>query len=566
MVAAALVALTVLSAQAPAPAPAPADAPDTSTATLRGQITDVLTGQPVVGARVRAVNSTGRPISALVCPIDDCNMPERVGPNPRYYAVTGADGRYEILDVRPGEYIVTVGGAGYLTRSFGQSVEGAPEGRVEVAPARTTTVDLALEQPGVVSGRIVGDVKDAMAGVEVELMRRAYAPGGASFRGVSFVQTEADGTFRFRDVRPGEYYVHAYSPGGHRPARGGAAMAYTSTYYPDAVDLGGAQRIAVGSGQELSGLDFALRAVATHTVSGLLVDAAGPPLTSARVRLAPMDRGAVVEGAAAPVGGDGTFRFEGVLPGNYMLTVEDDVAAGRWLGVMRQVTVIDDRTVLVIPATAGTRFEGRVIVPEGESSPIPVGQLAVRIDQQIPGVVGDFTAAGDLAADGSFSFAGRTGESMVAFTRLPPGWFVRSVHVDGLDMTDRPFDALPTDRRRLDIVISGRGGLLRGVTTDGDAKPVSQAIVVLFPDDWTRLARTRLVRTAFSVQDGRYDIESIAPGNYRAVAVRWLPRDAWNDGDVLARLWSSSESVRISADEAATLQLLVTEAPEDLFR
>src|SRR5690606_35429983 len=159
---------------------------------------------------------------------------------------------------------------------------------------------------------------------------------------------------------------------------------YTSTYYPDAIDVGGAQRIAVGSGQELGGLDFALRAVRTHVVAGLLVDAAGPPLTSARVRLTPTDRGAVVEGDAAPVRQDGTFQFEKVLPGTYMVTVEDEVAAERWLVVMRQVTVLDDRTVLVIPATAGTRFEGRVIVPEGESSPIPLAQLSVRIDQRIP--------------------------------------------------------------------------------------------------------------------------------------------------------------------------------------
>ncbi|MGE0446372.1 MAG: collagen binding domain-containing protein [Vicinamibacterales bacterium] len=565
MVAAALVALTVLSAQAPAPAPAPAGAPDVATATLRGQITDILTGQPVAGARIRAINATGRPIRPI-CPIDDCNGPERVGPNPTYYAITGADGRYDILDVKPGEYIVTAGGAGYLTRSFGQNDDGAPEGRIDVPPARATTVDITLEQPGTVSGRIVSDAKEGLPGLEVELVRRVYAPGGASYRGVAFVQTEADGVFLFRNVRPGEYYVHAYSPGGHQPTRSGSSYAYTSTYYPDAADLDGGQRVAVSSGQALAGMDFALQVAATHVVTGLLVDAAGPSLAGVRIRFSPMERGGIVDDVFATAAADGSFRAERVLPGRYMVTVQDETAGQRWLGVMQQISVVDDRSVLIIPATPGAHFEGRVVVPEGESSPIPLAQLAVRIDQRVPGVTGDFAAAGDIEADGRFSFEGRVGESMVAFTRLPPGWHVRSVHVDGVEMTDRVFDVLPTDRRRIDIVISGRGGVLGGVTTDDDAKPVPQALVVLFPDDWTRLSRTRLVRTAFSVQGGRFEIPEVAPGSYRAAAVRWLPRDAWNDGDVLARLWSSSESIRIGADEPATLQLLVTEPPEDLFR
>jgi hypothetical protein len=387
------------------------------------------------------------------------------------------------------------------------------------------------------------------------------------FRGVLFVQTEPDGTFMFRDVRPGEYYVHAYSPGGHRPARGGPGAAYTSTYFPDAISLDGAQRIAVGSGQELSSIDFALRAVQTHTVSGLLVDAAGPPLTSARIQLMPLQRSAVVEGPSTMAALDGTFQLEDVLPGSYIVTVGDDAASDRWMGATRQITVVDDRTVLVIPATPGSRFEGRVTIPEDEALPFPITNLSVRISQRWADSSALSTFGGDIATDGTFAFTGGVGEtSVVMGGRIPPGWHVRWVAIDGIDMTDRPFDVLPTDRRRIDIVLSARGGTLQGITTDSDAKPVPQALVVLFPDDWARLSRTRLVRTAFSVQRGQFEMDDIPPGNYRAVAVRWLPRDAWTDGEVLTRLWPSSEPVTISADEPVRLQLMVTEPPEDLFR
>jgi hypothetical protein len=207
-----------------------------------------------------------------------------------------------------------------------------------------------------------------------------------------------------------------------------------------------------------------------------------------------------------------------------------------------------------------------VTVPDGEALPIPIIRLNVEVEQRMPGTSTITAMGARTSEDGSFGLTAAPGESSVWLTGLPEGWFVRTIVVDGVDVGDRPFDLFPADRRRVDLVVSSRAGRLLGKVTDDDAKAVSQAIVVVFPDDWARLPRTRLLGTAFSSEGGRFNISGLPPGDYRAVAVSWLPRDAWKDGDVLARLWTSSESIRIDAVEDREVQLTVTPPPEDLFR
>ena len=57
----------------------------------------------------------------------------------------------------------------------------------------------------------------------------------------------------------------------------GEELTYDPTLYPGTNDTQTAQRLRVGLGQEIAGLDFRLLAVLTASVSGCVVDTNVPP-------------------------------------------------------------------------------------------------------------------------------------------------------------------------------------------------------------------------------------------------------------------------------------------------
>ena len=155
---------------------------------------------------------------------------------------------------------------------------------------------------------------------------------------------------------------------------------------------------------------------------------------------------------------------------------------------------------------------------------------------------------------------------------LPPRWFVKSVRLDGVDVTDTAFGLSLAGRRRVEIVVSDRVGRLTGIVTDREARAVSNALILVFPEDQSRLNdaglsdRINAIRTTFSQQRGRYEIGDLPIASYRVVAVGSLPRNAWIDPEVVARLWPFTTSVSLDELRQSTLHLKVVPTPTDLLQ
>ena len=239
---------------------------------LRGRVVDARSGQPVPGASVRAQYVTGIE-NPTKCPIGDCEdiQDGDAGRIPMYRATTSADGHFNITDVKAGDYLVAAVAPGYVQRYFGETSNDMPEMSVHVAAGqRTASIDVRLEPAGAVMGHVFSERGEGLAGVEVELLRRTYLPGGAQPIPVAFAQTEEMGAFTFRNVIAGEYYVRAYVQESPRPKQGDTSLSYVATLFPNATDITFAQPIVVASGQELPGVDFALVTARTRVVSGRL--------------------------------------------------------------------------------------------------------------------------------------------------------------------------------------------------------------------------------------------------------------------------------------------------------
>jgi beta-lactamase regulating signal transducer with metallopeptidase domain len=545
---------------------------------LRGRVVDAATGNSVASASVRAQYITGVE-NPTRCPIGDCedSVNSASGPIPIYRVTTDGDGRFDIRGMKPGDYLVAAVAPGYVQGYFGKTSADLPEMPVHVAAGlRTSSIDVRLERAGSVSGRILSDRGEGLPGVEVELLRRTYLPGGSQPIPIAFAQTEERGEFRFGDVTPGEYYVRAYATRAIEPTRKeGASLSYAATYFPETADIAFAQPLSLTSGQELAGVEFALATAKMSVVSGRLVDPNGASLATAMVHLIPFPMG-VDEVRRASATADGRFRFDNVAASKYMLTVSDTVDGRSWNTAVHDVTVPGDVTDLLLVAGPSVWLEGRVVREDGRPLPFDPSELRIVTEQRTSSAGMHSAGSTKIESNGNFLMRSGAGPMNLRIDGLPPRWFVRSAQLDGVDITDTAFDLTPGGGRRLDITLTDRVSRLSGTVTDRSARPVTNALVVIFPDDRARWMRPcnlapggsscRSIFTTFSRQQGRYQIDALPISNYRVVAVTSLPRNAWTDPEILERLWPSPSPLSLDELGESALHLKVVEPPADLLQ
>jgi protocatechuate 3,4-dioxygenase beta subunit len=534
---------------------------------LRGRVVDAGTGNALSGASVRAQYITGVE-NPTRCPIGDCeDVNSAAGPIPIYRVTADADGRFDIRGMKPGDYLVAAVAPGYVQGYFGKTSADRPELPVHVAAGiRPSSIDVRLERAGSLSGRILSDDGEGLPGVEVELLRHTYLPNGSQPVPIAFAQTVERGVFRFGDVIPGAYYVRAYANRATMPTRKeGPSLSYAATYFPETTDLSFAQSLYLGSGQDLAGVDFALMTATMSVVSGRLVDPGGASLATAMVHLIPFPMG-VDEVRRMSATADGRFRFDNVAASKYMLTVSDTVDGRSWNTAVHDVTVPGDVTDLLLVAGPSVWLEGRIVRDNGRPLPFDPSELRINTVQQTSSA--GFHGAGNTRVEGNGSFLMRsgTGRLSLGIGGLPQRWFVKSALLDGVDVTDGSFDLTPGPLRRLDITLSDRVSRLTGTVTDRSARPVSNALVIIFPDNRERWTNTQSIFTTFSRTQGGYEIDGLPMANYRVVAVTSLPNRAWTDSDVLERLWPSSLPLSLDGLGASALHLQVVAPPADLLQ
>jgi len=150
--------------------PLRADAPR-GTAVIRGQIMSADTGAPIRRAQVRISSPDARE--------------SRV-------AATDAQGRFEIKELPAGRYNITATKGGFVTGQFGQRRPGDPGTPVELVDGQTAEkVNFVLSRGGVISGRILDDGGEPVAGTQVAA---GTIGGGENSQVDGYAATIAGGT------------------------------------------------------------------------------------------------------------------------------------------------------------------------------------------------------------------------------------------------------------------------------------------------------------------------------------------------------------------------------------
>jgi hypothetical protein len=548
----------------------------TGTAAIRGRVVAMDTGQAIRRAQVRLSGGDAGLKSAL----------------------TDANGRYEFKDLPAGRVTLNVSKGGFVNMQYGQTRPFEPGRPIELSDGQLLDkVDIALPRGSVVSGRVVDEFGEPVTDAMVTAMRMSFANGRKRLVPAGrLAQTNDLGQFRIYGLPPGDYYVSAT----YRDltsiamdigvgAMGGASgsmptSGYAPTYYPGTASPTDAQRVAVAVGQEMTGVDISLLPVRLARVSGQAMSSDGRPLSGAMIMLMPASRdgGFFMPGGTARTNASGQFTLNGIAPGDYSLQVRSngpmmiDAAGGGMMfsmstdaagpGSRREPEFAnvplavngEDVSGVVVMTTHGAKASGRVVF-EGGSRPDGMSQIRVISPSADPdGSPSIGAGMGQVRDDGGFELSGLVGSHLIRPTSLPNGWILRSVHVNGVDVTDTGYEFKPgEDVEGVEVRLTQRTTEVDGAVNNPQGQPLKDYTVVVFSADETKwtLPMTRWTQSARPDQEGRFRIKNLPAGSYYAVAVEYVAQGEWSDPDWLARARDKATTFKVTEGGATSLTL-----------
>jgi carboxypeptidase family protein len=532
------------------------------TAKISGRVVAADTGNPVRRAQIRLTATDIR--ANRVVPSDN-------------------DGKYEFDDLAAARYRLQISKAGYVTLEYGQARPFETGKSLDIADGQTLEkIDFRLPRGSVIAGRLTDEFGDPIADASVQAMRYQFVNGQRQLASVGRAGTSDDiGQYRLFGLMPGDYIVRATVRDNTMiaAALGGAEdpSGYPTTYYPGTTDVGQAQSVTVALGQEVISVFFSLVPARLARISGTVIDSQGHSLSGGIVLVRPATGGGA--GGAFNIGGanqvraDGSFAINNVPPGEYTLDVQqrprDLVNLGTTLLEFASIPITvsgSDLTGLTIITTTGVSVSGRVVL-QGQTTQgvslrgIQVSAMAPSGTQSIMGIAGRALGGGRVNNDdGTFDLRGLAGPQMIRVGNTPTGWVLKSITLEGEDITDTPFD-FKTGRNLSGLVVTLTDKMtdLSGTVSDSRGQPVKDYVVVIFPDDsnlWG--GQSRFVRTSRPNQDGTFDVKGLPPAEYLAVALDSLENGTQSDPAVLERLRPHGKSFTLTDRQPQTLKLEIS--------
>jgi hypothetical protein len=528
--------------------PTRVDAPR-GTSILRGQIVAADNGTPIRRAQVRISSPDARE--------------GRV-------ATTDAQGRFEIKELPAGRYQMTASKGGFVSLQYGQrrpSESGTP---IELGEAQTIDkIAIALPRGSVLGGRVTDEFGEPVANASVTAWRYAYSagarrmmPAGANSRDT----TDDQGQFRLFGLPPGDYYVSAMLRGGGPEVTDpmGEPSGYAATYFPGTTNVAEAARVTLAVSQENTGVSFGLIATRLVRVSGQVITSDGAPATNGQIVLLPANAsgrpGLAMQqgGAGNRIDQNGTFRVSNVAPGRYQVQAR---SGGREFELARMDLSVgaEDVDGLTLVTAPGAIVNGTVVSDTGEPLDFRASQLQISArpaspDAQAMGAGANGARVGD---DWSFGLRNLTDAVLVRATP-PQGWTMKSVFVNGQDITDTPIE-FPAGQTvtGMQIVLTKKISNVSGQVTDAKGNPVLDATVVVFPSNeklWT--FQSRFIKAARPDQEGRYRVTALpGPENYLVVALQGLEDGQAGDPEFLATIKELATKLEIVEGETKAVDV-----------
>lgn len=529
--------------------PTRADAPR-GTAIVRGQIVSADTGAPIRRAQVRIASLEARE-SRL--------------------AATDAQGRFEVKELPAGRYTLNASKGGFVSLQYGQrrpSESGTP---IELGDGQTLDkLTIALPRGSVVGGRITDEFGEPVANASVIAMRYSYAAGGrrltAAAGSNSRDTTDDQGHYRLFGLPPGDYFVSATLRSGGPEAADptGEVSGYAATYFPGTPNISEAAKVTLAVSQENTSVSFGLIATKLVRISGQVLTSSGTPAAGANVLLMPGGtaggRGMLMQqgGNGGRTDQTGAFSIANVAPGRYQVQARSGGRGGEGeMAKMDLAVGVEDVSGLTMVTAPGAIVTGLVVSDTGEPFDFPAQQLQVAARAASPDAQGPGGGTGRVGTNWTFELRGLT-DARLFRVSAPQGWTLKSVALNGQDITDVPTELPPGQSvAGMQIVLTKKTTTLSGVVSDSRGKPLLDATVVVFPANdqlWT--FQSRFIKAARPDQEGTYRLSGLpASEDYLIVAVQGLEDGQAGDPEFLASVKDAATKFTIADGETKAVDV-----------
>lgn len=501
----------------------------------------------------RVVTPSGQPVSGALVSVSGNKQSRMV--------IADANGRFDAGRFQDGEYRIETGKSGYLTPEFRGPSDSETTRIVQVrADARVHDIEVVLARGGAIAGAIVDSAGEPFQGVLVRAMRIRQVDGRTVAAAAGWPRlTDERGRYRIFGLPPGTYLIVA-SLNATESEVDGRARGFAPVYYPATAHVESAQSVQVEFGSGVTGVDLTFTASSAARVSGRALNAAGDPLPG-RVALATSarSRSVAAEPRFARIERNGSFELADVPSGDYVLQALGE----RGPGVPPEfgseyITVGEtDAPPVTIRTAMGATLEGR-FVTEGRT-PLPLRAQVLHAapldtDRSPPDGRGPEGLA--VHDDGRFYLTGLFGSMRLTYPALS-GWYLKSLTIGGLDVTDQAFDFGFGNETvsGAEIVLSTAGARVTGSAADLSDRPATEFAVVAFSTNRANwFIGSRHIRWATAGPNGSFEVDSLPPGEYFVAAMNALPPGDWQP-ETLETLVQRASRVSVREGQAYMMTL-----------
>jgi hypothetical protein len=519
--------------------------------------------------------------------------------------VTDDLGRFTFAGLPAGRYTIRVTKAGWVPAMYGAKGPLRSGTPVALGDGQTLGIIARLPRGAVITGTVIDESGQPSVNTTVRAMRFTMQNGER--RLVTFGSsgiTDDRGVYRIFSLPPGDFIIgaaarstavsppvaevrmttdldlhHARTAAMDVPAPPDRGVAFASTFFPGTPLASQASRIALRTGEERGGIDFALQLVATARVEGAVYSPEGsvPPgtqvvmLASGQTAFPDVPFDGV---RSTSVGADSAFSFSSVSPGQYTLLARPPAPLAQWAST--EILVDGERVSGVslslqpgLTLAGNVSFEGNRLRPPADLTMVrislrpvqPAGMVTIAPPEVSADPTGHFVVSGitpgwyELRATipGAARPAGAPASSS-------GGWHLRSAAIGSQDTLDLPFALqpgrpLPAAR----ILFTDRMATLNGALSLSPTEAAALGYtVVLFPADpslWQ--PGSRRIDAAPASANGIFAFRELAAGEYLLAAVDDVEPGEWFDRAFLQRIAPAAVRITIGEAEEKTQDLRI---------
>lgn len=478
------------------------DAPSTGPYSFSGVVLNDATGEPVPRAVVQIGASFTRATFA------------------------DSEGHFEFTDLPEVQAAIYAAKPGFFPFERTQTIQIGP---------KTDAVVLKLSPEASIVGTVEAD-GEPVEKLPIQVYASQVINGRRQMSLISTTDTDEDGLFRVKALRPGNYYLAAGPSAMGQETIAANAEVYPETFYPGVGEISSAGTIQVLAGQQAQAT-IKLQPETPVEISGTVIGAAHSD--DVRMQIFGWASYALPWSIHCEAN-TGKFSTR-LLPGRYKLRAYSQATGQNMVGE-RELNVTANMAGITISLAplASIPVVFRQETSGQQERQLPIVGLAGK---QMPYGPAATIYARPIRGTGNFVIDGIFPGTYRLQANSHNTWYVQSASSGGIDLLHEDLvmtqDTMPAP---IEIGVRGDGATLRGaISSEGKGVP---GVVVLVSEN-----ANHDITSMPTAEDGRFVVQGIAPGDYSLLAFDRLDQVEYMNPEVLSGYLSKANHVTLQPNQ-----------------